>query len=177
MPTRAAIVLLLVLNLGVAAWWLLHSAPAPAVPAQSAGAPRLQLLAEAAPGVAAAVAKPAPPAPPAAAPPTAAATQAATTSVPAAPSASTDCAGPDAGAEGWRVYLPRLPGIDAAEAMAARIDAAGFSDYLVMRDGEDANAIALGRYSTRDAAQRRAASLQAAGFPARCARIPASTPA
>lgn len=160
MPTRAAIVLLLVLNAGVAAWWLLHPAPAPAAAIPPASAPRLQLLAEAAPVVAPVAARAPAPAP-----------------KPPARAVPTGCNGPDAGADGWRVYLPKLPGAEAADAMAARIDAAGFSDYLVMRDGEDANAIALGRYSTRDAAQRRTASLQAAGFPARCARIPASTPA
>ena len=42
-----------------------------------------------------------------------------------------------------------------------------------MREGGEANAIALGRYGTREAAQRRTASLQAAGFAARCARIEA----
>jgi hypothetical protein len=158
MPTRAALVLLLVLNAGVAAWWLLHPAPDPVAAVLPASAPRLQLLAEAAPVVAPVAARAPAPKPPARA-------------------VATGCNGPDAGADGWRVYLPRLPGAEAADAMAARIDAAGFSDYLVMRDGEDANTIALGRYSTRDAAQRRTASLQAAGFPARCARIPASTPA
>lgn len=171
MLIRAAIVLLLVLNLGAAAWWLLHSAPAPAVSAQPIGAPRLQLLTEAAPPVAA----PAKPAPPPAAP-NIASTPAAP-SAPAAASASTDCVGPDASADGWRVQLPRLPDVAAAEAMAARIGAAGFSDYLVIQGGDDANAIALGRYATRDAAQRRTAALRAAGFPARCARIPASKPA
>ena len=176
MLTRAAIVLLLVLNLGVAAWWLLHSAPTPAASAQPIGAPRLQLLTEAAPAVTAqAVAAPAKPAPPTAAPNIA--STPAVASAPAAASASMDCVGPDAGADGWRVQLPRLPDVAAAEAMAARIGAAGFSDYLVIRDGDDANAIALGRYATRDAAQRRTAALRAAGFPARCARIPASKPA
>lgn len=171
MPTRAAIVLLLVLNLGVAAWWLLHSEPAPTVPAQPSSVPRLQLLAEAPPGAVASVPRAVP------ATPTAAAIGAVAPAVPATVAASTLCNGADAGADGWRVYLPRLPGIEAADAMAARIGAAGFSDYLVMRDGEEANTIALGRYSTRDAAQRRTAALQAAGFPARCARIPADTPA
>ncbi|MGN6113201.1 MAG: SPOR domain-containing protein, partial [Luteimonas sp.] len=87
------------------------------------------------------------------------------------------CEGGDGAAAGWRVYLPRLPSADAAQATAARIAESGFSDYMVVRDGADANTIALGRYGTESAAQRRAASLRAAGFPARCARIPAATPA
>jgi cell division septation protein DedD len=187
MPTRAAIVLLLILNLGVAAWWLLHSGPAPVAPTRSPGVPRLQLLAEAAPDARQPATAPTP------APPV----QAAATQVPApapasepvkppvreetpatqAPAGATACAGPDAGADGWRVYLPQLATAAEAEATASRIRDAGFSDYLVMRGDDDANAIALGRYSTRDAAQRRTASLRAAGFQARCARIAASTPA
>jgi cell division septation protein DedD len=148
----------------------------------------LQLLAEAAPDAR----QPATAPTPAPAPAPAAATQvptAAPTSVPAkppvreqapatqAPAGATACAGPDAGADGWRVYLPQLATAAEAEATASRIRDAGFSDYLVMRGDDDANAIALGRYSTRDAAQRRTASLRAAGFQARCARIAASTPA
>lgn len=150
MIARATIVLLLVLNLGVAAWWLLHAPPAVEAPAVPMAAPRLQLLVE---------------------------TPAAPARSPATSPAVSQCAGPDDGAGGWRVYLPRLPTPDAAQAMAARIGAAGFGDYLVMPEGEDGNSIALGRYGSRDAAQRRVAALQAAGFPARCARIPASTPA
>lgn len=49
MPARALLVLLVMLNLGVATWWLLR--PAPSVPAawrQPADVPRLQLLGEAA---------------------------------------------------------------------------------------------------------------------------------
>jgi len=91
----------------------------------------------------------------------------------APPVATTACTGEDAGADGWRVYLPPQPSLAAADTMAGRIAEAGFSDYLVMREGAEANAIALGRYSTREAAQRRIAALQAGGFAARCARIEA----
>ena len=87
------------------------------------------------------------------------------------------CEGGEGPAAGWRVYLPRLPSPDAAQAIAARIGEAGFSDYLVVRDGADANTIALGRYGSEDAARRRSVALRAAGFPARCARIPPATPA
>lgn len=180
MLTRASIMLLLVLNLGVAAWWLLHSEPASTVSAQPAGGPRLQLLAEASADRVAALA-PARPAiaAPAPAPTPARVAPAVVAAIPDASDASdpSQCTGPEGTTSRWRVYLPRLPTLDAAQAMATRIGAAGFSDYLVMRDGDEANAIALGSYGTRDAAQRRVASLHAAGFPARCARIPASTPA
>lgn len=157
---RAAIVLLLVLNLGVAAWWVLHDAPpAPAVP-QPSGVPRLQLIDEAigtgsddAPGH-----------------------QAAAPASPAVAASAGACRGPAGPGTSWRVYLPGLESPEAAQAMAARIGAAGFSDFLVMREG-DASSIALGLFSTLDGAQRRVDALQAAGFPARCARIAASTPA
>jgi hypothetical protein len=162
MFTRAAIVLLLVLNLGAAAWWLLHASPVAEAPARPANAPTLQLLAEV-PAARIAMAQPQSRPQPQSQPP--------------ASSDPSQCDGPEDATRGWRVYLPRLPTSDAAQALATRIGAAGFSDYLVMRDGDDANAIALGSYGTRDAAQRRVAALQAAGFPARCARIPASTPA
>ena len=158
MLIRAAIVLLLVLNLGVAAWWVLHDAPpAPAVP-QPSGVPRLQLLDESTPAGDDAPGNQA---------------RTASSAVPAAPGA---CRGPAGQGTNWRVYLPDLESAEAAQAMAARIGAAGFSDFLVMREGE-ANSIALGLFSTLEGAQRRVESLQAKGFPARCARIAASTPA
>ena len=157
MLQRAAIVLLVVLNLGAAAWWWLHASPPPDAPIETpAGAARLHLLAESSPAAAAIAA-------PAAAQPS-----------PASGATSCDDAGP---ATAWRVWLPRLPTVDAAQATAARIAEAGFSDYLVVRDGADANTIALGRYGSEEAAQRRTAALRASGFPARCARIPPATPA
>ena len=54
----------------------------------------------------------------------------------------------------------------AAQAMAERIVSAGFKDYYIVPDGDEANSIALGRYGNEEAAQRRQADLQAAGFPA-----------
>ena len=56
--------------------------------------------------------------------------------------------------------------LEDAQATAARIGAAGFDDFLVVRQGEQANGIALGRYRSREAAERRLTQLQAAGFPA-----------
>jgi ATP phosphoribosyltransferase regulatory subunit HisZ len=55
--------------------------------------------------------------------------------------------------------------------MAQRIAAAGFSDFLIVRDGSEANAIALGRYGSEDGARRRAAALVAAGFDAKAEPI------
>ena len=158
MLIRATIVLLVVLNLGVAAWWLWHDVPVATPAWQAAGVPRLQLLAEVAQ----------------AAPPTPVRPRAAATPTPARAAATTTaCTGAEAGAAGWRVDLPPLASAAEAEATAARIAAAGFADYLVLREGRQANAIALGRYGTREAAHRRMAALQAAGFAARCDRIQA----
>jgi len=203
MVQRAAIVLLVVLNLGAAAWWCLHApVPAPAPPEAPAGAARLQLLSEsplaaqparAVVGAGAAqddaladesrvdASLPAP-APqetvaPAPAPSTDAGADAASVADAANIAAALACEDADGPAAGWRVWLPKLPSVGAAQTTAARIAEAGFSDYLVVRDGADAGSIALGRYGTEQAARRRTAALRAAGFAARCARIPAATPA
>lgn len=183
MLARALIVLLLVLNLGVAAWWSLRPAPRPVAVAQPEGVARLQLLSEVP-----AAARPAPVAtaavpPPSTAPARAEAIALQCVSFGPYPDAATAAAArarlqplvqrivvrtpPSATDGAWRVYLPRLPTAEAAQAMAQRIAAAGFGDYLVLREGADANTIALGRYSSESGARRRVAALVAAGFPAR----------
>ena len=168
MIIRAIIVLLVVLNLGVAAWWLLHDAPPQAVVAQPTGVPRLQLLDETLPGAGAASQAQA----------QAQAEARSPAAAPARPAIAmpAGCQGPAEAGASWRVYLSDPGSPEAAQAMGERIGAAGFSDFLVMREGE-ANSIALGLFSTLEGAQRRVESLQAKGFPARCARIAASTPA
>ncbi|MEG3191682.1 SPOR domain-containing protein, partial [Lysobacter sp. D1-1-M9] len=67
---------------------------------------------------------------------------------------------------GWRVYLPPSEDLAAAQAAAARVAEAGFTDYFVMRQGADANAVALGRYADEATARAHAAALAAAGFAA-----------
>ena len=195
MLIRALIVLLIVLNLGVAAWWISRpAAQPPALPEQPAGVLRLQLLAESR-----TTAKAIPPAPvPAAAPATpeakpvpapAVATVAAVTAAVAQcfsigpfanDAAATTAAAritaqatrvrprevPGQRASGYNVLLPPLPDRESAQALAQRIGAAGFDDYLVVNGGEQANGIALGRYRSRDGAERRQAALKAAGFAA-----------
>lgn len=194
MLMRALIVLSLVLNAGVAAWWWLAPASAPAAqPAHPAGVPRLQLVSEARPGAAdarvtsTAVPPPAPvPDTPraAAAPATVcvrlgpfagpAAAEAARAALPAGVlSARVRPEGSTRGA--WNVVMPPQPDPAAAQALAQRIDAAGFKDYYVMRDGANANGIALGRFGSAEAAQRHQASLQAAGFGARVQGPPGAT--
>jgi len=163
MIIRAAIVLLLVLNLGVAAWWVVHEEVPPAGVPQPSGVPRLQLLDESTQVEDARASMPRTPSPTTAGP-AAAATPAAR------------CPGSVGATGSWRVFLAGLESPEAAQAMAGRIGAAGITDFLVMREDGD-NRIALGLFSTLDGAQRRVDALHAAGFHARCARIAASTPA
>ncbi len=226
MFARALIVLLLVLNVGVAAWWAMRPASQPAAIIQPDGVARLQLLSEAA--LQAGQTPPALAASPGA--PNGQGTAAASADHAADPTAQTATAtqdtdiakasAPDVGAvapsaaapaavvdkslcfslgpftntdaaqaanaqllplvrravvrtrtaspvRGWRVVMPPLSTQEAAKAAAKRIADAGFSDYLVMHDGADANGIALGRYSSEVTARRRVQALATAGFATR----------
>ena len=60
--------------------------------------------------------------------------------------------------------LPAAANRDEAQATVKRIVAAGLSDYYIISQGEDANAVALGQYRNREGAERRMAAVQAAGF-------------
>lgn len=184
MLLRALIVLLVVVNLGVAAWWATRAPPpAPAAPVAPAGVPRLQLLRE--------VPRPARPAP----------APATTPAVPAAPAQcfrfgpyatpaalrrayarvlpqvlSADSREEASGtASGWRVYMPPLPSRAEAQAIVDRLTAAGIDDLMLVPDGAEANAIALGRYSSEAGARRRQATLAAAGFTAQVASLGVAT--
>ncbi len=236
MLTRALIVVLAILNVGVASWWLLRSEPAPATPPQPAtGVAELRWLPggtdaaavaqtsaatptealqerEAAPSAAvAATQAPAPATPPPAktaptanaAPAVAAATkpaepvaEAPAAAKPAAekPAAPPRCValGPFAdraaavaaqgragsllaparlreqpaasGSTRYRVLLPAAASREEAQATVKRIVAAGLSDYYIISQGEESNAIALGQYRNREGAERRIAAVKAAGF-------------
>lgn len=231
MLTRALIVVLAILNLGVALWWMLRGEPAPAPPSPTTGVAQLQLLpATASAPTGASIAStpaaalddvtPAPVPPPAAAP-AQVPTQAPTAESPAAtavapapvaappapapavaqapapvPAAPAQCVslGPftdraaaqaaqakaggtlrgarlrevaDAGATRYRVVLPAAASREDAQATVKRIVAAGLSDYYIIANGEETNAIALGQYRNREGAERRMAALSAAGFNAR----------
>lgn len=170
MILRALIVLLVVINLGVAAWWATRAPPAPPRPVEMpAGVPRLQLLHES-PRPLAARATPATPA--------ATATQCVSFGPYPTPAAlrraharvlpqvlRAQVREVTAGeATGWRVFLPPLPTRAEAQALAERMTTAGIDDLLVMADGDQANGIALGRYRSEDTARRRQQDLQAAGF-------------
>ena len=190
MLLRAAIVFLLVLNIGIAAWWLSggNAAPGPAAAPVPANVPGLRLVSEI------------PARQPVAAPSPPAAVSAEVSAAPAqAPAGETVAAaqclrfGPFAdgpsrdsarsalsaagiaavprdtaarSGRGWKVHVPSFASREEAKAMGERIKAAGISDWYVMNDGGDANSIALGRYGSEEAARRREAELQAKGIPA-----------
>lgn len=187
MLIRALIVLLAILNLGIAAWWLTRTdAVEPSPPPEPAGAPRLQLLDEAPQGhVAAAatesVAMDSSATGNASAKPIAAASPAPSLCYALGPfddaavaSAAAARIGAQivrtreepAAASAYTVFLPPAADRAAAQAVAQRIGAAGFDDFLVIANGELANGIALGRYRNRETALRRQAALREAGFAA-----------
>ena len=65
---------------------------------------------------------------------------------------------------GWRVLLPPLASRDLAQATVARLEASGFNDHFIIGQGDEANAIALGRFTAEERARRHQAALGAAGF-------------
>ena len=208
MPARALIVLLLILNLGVALWWATRGDPAPAPDVRlPEGVEPLRLLADPQPAAAppgaqgGGAAAPAPataPAPglepdpllrPAPQDPPGAADASASRCHRLGPFADAAAAGRAATAlrpavlrlalretraapRGWDVRLPGLPDRAAAEAMVARLTAAGFGDHYLMPADDDGSVdIALGRFGSDDSAQRHRDALRDAGFDAVAAPI------
>ncbi|MGB3393324.1 MAG: SPOR domain-containing protein [Stenotrophomonas sp.] len=183
MLSRFLIVVLAILNIGVALWWLAPRTPAlpPPEPAETGVATLELILPEALPATAAAV-QTAPAVAtdlPAAAP--AATSERCLSLGPFADRAQVQAAVATLGADllrshlrevppkaasSYRVILPPAATREEAQATARRIADAGFSDHFVMGQGEEANAIALGQYRNREGAERRQAALAAAGFPA-----------
>lgn len=201
MLVRALIVLFSILNLGAAAWWIAHDPPPPPAPVQTPpGVSRLQLVAEGAKPAPSAAPAPAAPAQEEAttvaapvnditAPPAQqcfsfgpfaskdAGTAAAAKLRPLVQTLATRERPAAASARSWRVYLPPLPSPEQAQAVAERIGAAGFNDLLVVRDGAEANSIALGRYGSEEAAKKRSDALIAAGFAAQIEPLGEPAPA
>lgn len=64
----------------------------------------------------------------------------------------------------YRVLLAPAATREEAQATVQRIVAAGLSDYYIIAQGADANAVALGQYRNREGAERRVAAVRAAGF-------------
>jgi type IV secretory pathway VirB10-like protein len=217
MPIRALLVLLVFLNLGVAAWALLGPEPAPAeatTPAPTRDVPELSLeprMAQAEPPHPAEAASPVDAEPPAAsasvakapespqAPAAAAAASAVAIPAPAClrlgPYAEESAARAALAAAraqvlsghvrqqaarepaAYTVSLPPQADRDQALALAQRIREAGFDDLLVVPTGDQANAIALGRYRSLAAAERRQQTLQDKGFAARISPVGEVAPA
>ena len=179
---RALIVLLVVVNLGVAAWWATRAPPPmPAPAAQPAGVPRLQLLREAPRPVRVtptpAVATPVAPAQchrfgPYASP---AALRRAYARVLSQVLRAESREVATGSASGWRVFMPPLASRVEAQAIVDRLTAAGIDDLMLVPDGAEANAIALGRYSSEAGARRRQAALAEAGFTAQVAPLGVDT--
>jgi cell division septation protein DedD len=170
MLARALLVLLLVLNVGVAAWWLARSpAPQPPLPSPPEGVARLQLVGEAgraAPAPAPAAAEPAvclrlgPYADPGD-------LQSARLHLQSVAIDATVVREAREPASRWRVMLPPPAGEEDAVALAQRIATAGFDDLQVVAQGPEAGAIALGVFTREDAARAHLDALRAAGFEAR----------
>ena len=199
MLLRATIVILVMLNLGAAAWWLLRPvvASATATRAVAADGPGLRLVGEP-------IATSTTPAAPVASLPSTPPVQAEVATGPAKPTqdvclrfgpfaepaardaarAALSAAGvsavtrdsPARSARGWKVAMPAMASREEAVAMAERIKAAGISDLYVMNEGADANSIALGRFGGEQAARRREAELRGKGFAAQATAL-GDTPA
>ena len=201
MLLRATIVILVMLNLGAAAWWLLRPvvANATATQAVAADGPGLRLVNEPVTPASPAAGTPAaslPAAPPVPSEVATAVAAASTTEVclrfgPFAETAARDTAraalsaagvsavtrdSPARSARGWKVAMPAMASREEAVAMAERIKAAGISDLYVMNEGADANSVALGRFGSEDAARRREAELRGKGFAAQATPL-GDTPA
>jgi hypothetical protein len=187
---RALIVLLIVLNAGVALWWTTRPAAVASSQGveagdreQDSGVARLQLLREVPRSALAQRPAPAPAAPSstAAAAPATPVEQRCYAIGPFADAATLTAARaqlqpqvvamrtremPVSAARGWRVVIAPLADRTAAQVMVERLKAAGFDDYLIIADGDEANGIALGRYGAEGSARQRETALQAAGFQA-----------
>jgi hypothetical protein len=185
MLTRALIVLLIVLNLGVAAWWALRPAPRAVADTALAGVPKLRLAGEGASATPVATPVSAPvPATTSAIPPVEIAKQDAAPQCfrfgPFADAASADAAAAKlrasvqkakttattSGGKDWAAWLPPFADMTTAQAKALEIAGAGIKDYYVVAEGAQANAIMLGRYGSEDNARRRVAQLRGKGIEA-----------
>jgi hypothetical protein len=176
MKQRALIVLLVVMNVGIAAWWISRPPPKGEAPiVLPEGVPKLQLLQEAPQRPRAATPAPASSVAIAAIPADARCLSFGPFDNPALLRRAHDRLQPQVlranvrnvvvGApRGWRVFAPAQASREAAQALADRMTAAGLDDLLVMPTGVDQNSVALGRFGSEDSARRRLAQVQAAGF-------------
>ncbi|MFY2763445.1 SPOR domain-containing protein [Arenimonas sp. MALMAid1274] len=176
MIVRGLVVLLVCLNLGVAAWWALHRAPPPpAPPTVEQGVGNLVLLGEAEPAPTpeqmdvGAVPVPLPEAP--------ACLTLGPFGTPAELRAAMGALTPRvariqfrevAGTQlrGYRVYLPAAPSREVALATARQLAGRGVSDYYVVTAGAQENTVSLGQFRDLANAEKRRDELGALGFQA-----------
>ena len=174
MIIRAIILLLLCMNLGVAAWWTWHREPiVAALPRNEPGVSSIQLLGEAgAPPMVAAVAPVASAVLPA---PAQVCVSLGPFSTPAALRQAMTSLTPYAGTiqyreviatelRGYRVFLPPAADGGGALELARELTARGVRDYYVVTAGEQANTVSLGSYRDLDNAEKRRDQIAALGF-------------
>ena len=184
MIARPVLIFLIVLNLGAALWWSLHTSRAPARSRMDA-LPPLEIARDV--GNAPAVAP----------------DRASVTPPKAAVAADAHCVllgaygeardvqqalavlrgvGVQADAitrlnspRGFNVLIPPLSSPEAAAIVQVKLRDAGFQDQFLIRQGAQSNGIALGRFGTETAARALLTRLKAAGFQAQLSPVGAST--
>ncbi len=174
MMSRALVVLLVCLNLGVAAWWWQHRVPAPvAPPAADAGVGSLVLLGEAEPVPTGDQAELG--AVPALMPDAPACLSLGPFGTPAELRAAMNALTPAVGRiqyrevtatqlRGYRVYLAASNNREAALATVRQLAARGITDYYVVTAGVDQNTVSLGQYRDLANAERRRDDVAKQGF-------------
>lgn len=172
---RALLVFLIVINVGIAAWWALREPPKRDDRIElPSDVPRLQLLSEVPPRPRTVAPAPAASIAPVAIPADARCVAFGPFDNPALLRRANDVLQPQVlrarvrneitGARGWRVFVPPLASREVAQALADRMTAAGLDDLLVMPTGVDRNGVALGRFGSEASALRRQAQVREAGF-------------
>ncbi|MBW8824134.1 MAG: hypothetical protein JF567_07900 [Xanthomonadales bacterium] len=167
MIVRLLLVVLVMLNLSAAAWWLFHRDHALLSPATTTNAvPALKLVdATHAPPAAAEAPAPAIPADAVCASfgPFADAAAAEQAKQQLRPQAMrVDARQVAQAGHGYDVVLAATD--TTGSAMFERLKTAGIKDMFVIRDGADAGGVALGHFGSQEGAQRRLAELQGKGF-------------
>lgn len=173
---RALLLLLVVMNLGVGAWWALHRPPAPVpLPAVEAGVPPLRLLREGPPVAIA----------PTAVPPAAEDLGEQPVCLSVGPLATPEelrrvmaALTPrvvhiqfretaSARLRGYRVYLPAAGSRAQALATARSLAARGVRDYYVVTAGDQQDTVSLGIFRERANAEARQRQIAVLGYQAR----------
>jgi hypothetical protein len=174
MMSRGLVVLLVCLNLGVAAWWWQHRAPqVPVPPVAEAGVGSLVLLGEAEPVPSGDQAELG--AVPAVMPDAPRCLSLGPFGTPAELRAAMNVLTPYVGRiqyrevastqlRGYRVYLAASPSREAALATVRQLAARGITDYYVVTAGAEQNTVSLGQYRSLANAERRRDEVARQGF-------------